>query len=192
MLINNFPVKKYDVIYADPPWNFGSRYMVGSLGNQTPRTLDEHQYATMSDKELQTFFENQVSELPNDNAVMIMWTTDAHLALALELGKLAGFEYKTIAFIWNKKTSTNKQVCFMGTWTMKGSEIALLFTKGSAHKMLKARNVRQLVEAERKKHSQKPQEVRTRIEVMFPDVSRIELFARDNYEGWDVWGNEVG
>lgn len=191
MAINNFPTKKYDVIYADPPWRFGTGYKVGPKGSKTYKTLEEHQYPTMSNEELRTFFKEQVSQLPTDNSVLIMWTTDAHLPLAIELGQLAGFTYKTVAFIWNKKTSTNKQVCFMGIWTMKGSEIALLFTKGSAHKLLKARNVRQLVEAERKKHSQKPQEVRTRIEVMFPSVSRIELFARDNYEGWDVWGNEV-
>jgi N6-adenosine-specific RNA methylase IME4 len=190
MAISNFPTKTYDVIYADPPWHFGSKFKVGTAGKEQ-QSLQEFQYPTMSDLELKTFFENQVAKLPNENAVMIMWTTDAHLPLAIELGHLAGFTYKTVAFIWNKKTSTNKQVCFMGTWTMKGSEIALLFTKGSAHKLLKARNVRQLVEAERKKHSQKPQEVRTRIETMFPDVSRIELFARDHYEGWDVWGNEI-
>lgn len=189
--MSNLPKNKYEVIYADPPWDFSSKFKVGTKGKEQ-QSLPEFQYPTMSNKELETFFKNEVSKLPTENAVLIMWTTDAHLPLAIELGRLAGFTYKTVAFIWNKKTSRDKQVCFMGTWTMKGSEIALLFTKGAAHKLLKSRKVRQLVEAERKKHSQKPQEVRTRIEEMFPDVRRIELFARDSYLGWDVWGNEVG
>ena len=74
---------------------------------------------------------------------------------------------------------------------MKGTEIALLFTKGRAHKLLRARNVRQLVEAERREHSRKPDEVDERIEQMFPDSQKIELFARTQRPGWDSHGNEV-
>ena len=81
----------------------------------------------------------------------------------------------------------------MGRWTCKGSEEALLFSKGTAHRdLLKAHNVRQLVEAERREHSRKPDEVRERLLTMFPDCRRIELFARDTSPGWDAWGNEVG
>jgi N6-adenosine-specific RNA methylase IME4 len=52
-------------------------------------------------------------------------------------------------------------------------------------------NIYQKVEAERTKHSKKPQEVRNRIELLFGDLPRIELFARQTSPGWDVWGNEV-
>lgn len=36
-----------------------------------------------------------------------------------------------------------------------------------------------------------PEEVRRRIEELFGDVPRIELFARKRFHGWDCWGNEV-
>lgn len=183
-------MKKYDVIYADPPWNFGSKYKVGTRGKEQ-QSLDEFQYPTMSDEELRNYFSTTVRDSASENSVLIVWTTDAHIPLALEIGALAGFTYKTVGFIWNKKTVTGKQVCFMGTWTMKGSEIALLFTKGAAHKMLKSRKVRQLVEAERREHSRKPNEVRTRIEEMFPEASKLELFARATPPGWSVIGNQV-
>lgn len=40
-------------------------------------------------------------------------------------------------------------------------------------------------------HSKKPEEARRRIEQLMGDVPRIELFARRETPGWDVWGNEV-
>ena len=59
-------------------------------------------------------------------------------------------------------------------------------------KYLKKRNVRQLIEATRGKHSKKPNEVRKRIVEMFGDkLPKAELFARIKVDGWDVWGNEV-
>lgn len=180
----------YEVIYADPPWFFGAGIPSVTKANYTPTQLEDH-YDTMRPNELRDFFAADVAQLASEDCVLIMWTTDAHLALALELGTLAGFTYKTVAFIWNKKTSKGNQVCFMGKWTMKGSEIALLFTKGKAHRLLKSRKVRQLVEAERREHSRKPDEVARRIEQMFPDSPKIELFARTQRPGWDVWGNET-
>ena len=41
------------------------------------------------------------------------------------------------------------------------------------------------------RHSKKPDVVKDRIVELCGDVPRIELFARQATEGWDVWGNEV-
>ena len=43
----------------------------------------------------------------------------------------------------------------------------------------------------RTKHSKKPIEVRNRIEELFGNLPRIELFAREKADGWDSWGNEI-
>ncbi|HGJ5884476.1 MT-A70 family methyltransferase, partial [Arsenophonus sp.] len=40
-------------------------------------------------------------------------------------------------------------------------------------------------------HSQKPKEVHYRLEKLYGEVKRIELFARDKVQGWDLWGNEA-
>ena len=181
---------KYNVIYADPPWYFREGIPSVKGSNYTNTKLEDH-YPTMRNNELEEFFTETVSGIAADDCVLIMWTTDAHLDFAIRLGTLAGFTYKTVAFVWNKKTPRGNQVCYMVKWTMKGTEIALLFTKGRAHKLLRARNVRQLVEAERREHSRKPDEVAERIEQMFPDSSKIELFARTQRPGWDSHGNEV-
>ena len=79
----------------------------------------------------------------------------------------------------------------MGKWSCKGSEICLLATRGKAHSLIKSHKVRQLVEAERLRHSQKPDEVKTRIVELLGDLPRIELFCRIPPEGWDAWGDEI-
>ena len=52
-------------------------------------------------------------------------------------------------------------------------------------------NIQGLVIEERTKHSKKPIEVKKRIEQLFGNIPKIELFAREKSYGWDVWGNEV-
>lgn len=184
--------KKYNIIYADPAWTFSSRLRNGSLEangtkNVVHRSLSET-YNTMSVEEICNL---KVSEITDNDCVLFMWTTDAHLEEAMKVIKSWGFKYKTIGFTWLKKEKSGVQSCYVGFWTLKCGEICLLATKGNMSKYLKKRNVRQLVEATRGRHSEKPQEVRNRIVEMFGDIPRVELFARQKVEGWDCWGNEV-
>ena len=72
---------------------------------------------------------------------------------------------------------------------MSSTEFVLLGTRGEPKRKIK--NIAQLVIAEHGKHSQKPNEVRKRIVQLMGDLPRIELFARQKFEGWDCWGNEV-
>jgi len=120
-----------------------------------------------------------------------MWTTDAHMGEAIETIEAWGFKYITVAFVWEKLTVTGKTACTLGAWTMKNYELCLLGTKGTMLKHKKVNNIRQKVAALRTRHSEKPHKVRENIELLFGDLPRIELFARIECEGWDVWGNEV-
>jgi N6-adenosine-specific RNA methylase IME4 len=181
-------MKKYTIIYADPPWFRGQR-MYSSNKNDHHIEADRH-YPIMKVEEICAL---PISKIIADDAACFMWTTDSNLDEAIQVMKSWGFKYKTIAFIWLKKEKSGKQVCFMGCWTMKQAEVVLFGTHGSMTKYLKSRKVRQLVEAPRDKkmHSKKPEEVKNLIETMFGDLPRIELFARQKTDGWDVWGNEV-
>jgi len=134
-----------------------------------------------------------IKDISDNNAILFIWTTDYHLAKCIEVIKSWGFEYKTVGFVWAKKTKKGKQVCFMGAYTMKsGVELCLLATKGKgAHKLVKKHNVRAYIESQRLEHSKKPDEVRQRIVELCGDLPRVELFARQTTEGWDVWGDEV-
>jgi N6-adenosine-specific RNA methylase IME4 len=186
-------MKKYNIIYADPAWTFGNRLRNGSPEangtiNVVHRELSET-YNTMTIKDICNL---KVSEIADKDCVLFIWTTDAHLEEAMKVINAWGFKYKTIGFTWLKKEKSGLQSCYVGFWTLKCGEICLLATKGRMNKYLKKRNVRQLVEAIRGKHSEKPNEVRQRIIEMFGnELPKIELFAREKHENWDVWGNEV-
>lgn len=140
-------------------------------------------YPTMSDKEIKSF---DFTGIMADECAVFCWTTDAHLPIALEMLKNNGLTYKTIAFVWNKCRG------FMGKWNVKQCEICLLATKGTIHKALKTFKEKSYLEEPKTEHSCKPYEIRKRISRMFGDLPRIELFARQQADGWDCWGNEVG
>jgi len=175
-------MKKYQIIYADPAWQFGDRLRHGTMTKNWQVSL-EKSYPTMP---IECIKNLPINKITDEDCVLFLWTTDAHLENAISVINAWGFKYKTIGFIWNKKEKSGKQVCFMGKWTCKGSEICLLATKGKAHSLIKSHKVRQLTEALRQKHSQKPDEVRNKIVELMGDIPRIELFARKKTEGWDI------
>ena len=185
-----FPNKKYQIIYADPPWSY---YNDSSARPDctTIKGMRRPPYLVMSSREIKNL---SVEQIADDNAILFIWTTDYHLLRCLEVIKSWGFEYKTIGFVWEKKNKDGSPVCFMGAYTMKsGIELCLLATRGKkAHAFVKKHNIRSLVESPRENHSKKPQEVRNRIVELVGDLPRIELFAREKTDGWDVWGNECG
>lgn len=175
-------MKKYQIIYADPAWRFSQGINPRkTFKNKVKEELNLH-YNTMSDNEIINL---NVNSLADNQCILFLWTTDAHLEVALKAINNWGFKYKTVAFVWNKKRK------FMGKWTLKQCEICLLATKGTAHKLLKSFKVNSYIEVEKTKHSKKPDEIRSRIIEMFGDIPRIELFAREQKDGFDVWGNEV-
>ena len=176
---------KYKIVYADPPWSFGSKQY-----QDNGREFDalKRQYNTMTIADIKKL---KVKDIINNDCACFLWTTDAHLKEAIEVLENWGFKYKTIAFNWIKKTNKGNIFVNFAPWTLKSSEICLLGVKGAMGKYKKSNNVRQLIQAERTKHSKKPNEARKRIENLFGDIPKIELFAREKKEGWESWGNEI-
>ena len=182
-----FPNKKYNIIYADPPWSYDDK-MIGHGGAAG-------KYKT---QELDWIKSLRVKDIVAANSVLFIWAVSPLLPQAFEVIEAWGFNYKTIAFCWSK-TTKNAWVANMGKWTMGNVELCLLATKGKPKRDKK--NIKQLVIAERTIHSKKPDEVRKRIVDLMGDLPRIELFARGNrekdmfgynkFEGWDVWGDEI-
>lgn len=168
----------YSIIYADPCWDYAGQKQhngeVDTLGA-------EHHYPTLSVSKLKTLDVKSISE---PNALLFMWTSSPHLDQAIELMKAWGFQYKTVAFVWDK------QKVNPGYYTMSQCELCLVGKRGSIPKPRGTRNERQFLSAMRGRHSEKPEEVRARIERMFPTQRKVELFSRTSAEGWDVWGNE--
>jgi len=182
-------MKKYQIIYADPPWSYYNDS--NSYFDKTTKVgFRKPPYPVMATKNIMAL---PVKEIADINCALFIWTTDYHLEKCMQVIKAWGFHYKTIGFAWLKKNKQGKPICFMGAYTMKsGIELCLLATKGNGiHKLLKNHSVRALVEMKRLKHSQKPAVVRDRIIKLLGRLPRIELFARKKPKGWDVWGDEV-
>lgn len=178
-------MKKYQIIYADPPWNFGDRMLSKGHGGYFYSISDKH-YNTMSTLDICNL---PIKDLVDINCVLFLWSTDAHLKDAIQVMEAWGFKYITVGFYWLKQEKSGKDVCFFGRWTMKSMEICLLGKKGNPKRINK--NIRQLIRAKRQSHSQKPDIVRDNIVNLMGDLPRLELFARQKVDGWDSWGNEI-
>lgn len=184
------PDKKYQVIYADPPWDYG-----GKLQYDKTVIKDENvgfnkkiflssatfKYPTVKLKDLMKL---DVASIADIDCVLFMWTTGPQMQNSIELGKAWGFDYKTVAFVWDKMVHNP------GRYTLSQTEFVLVFRKGRFPEPRGARNVKQLVTVHRGEHSVKPIEVIEGITKMFPEQDKIELFARRSYAGWDNWGIE--
>ena len=175
-------MKKYNIIYADPPWSYQDTQKSGG----TAFFGASVRYNTMNNKDIANL---PIQDIADKDCVLFLWATSPLLPEALETIKKWGFKFKTIGFVWNKQTKNGLNVSNMGRWTMGNVEICLIGVKGKPQRIVK--NVKQLVTAERTRHSEKPQEVRNRIITLMGNLPRIELFARNKTEGWDIWGNEL-
>ncbi len=126
-----------------------------------------------------------VKSIAEEDSLLFLWTTGPQLSNSIELGTEWGFEYKTVAFVWDKMIHNP------GRYTLSQTEFCLVFKKGRIPSPRGARNVRQLVTVPRGEHSEKPEIVIEGITKMFPEQKKIELFARKNFIGWDNWGLEI-
>ena len=170
---------KYSIIYADPPWDYDGR--IQHNGVETTGSAINH-YKTMKIDDLKRM---KVQEICEKDCLLFMWSSSPHLQQAIDLMKAWGFEYKTIAFVWEKQKPNP------GYYTMSSVEICIVGKRGSIPTPRGIRNARQFLSEKRTIHSKKPDEIRNRITQMFPTQKKLEMFARNATEGWSLFGNEV-
>ena len=173
--------KKYNVIYADPPWHYNT--WRNGMG-----TAEKH-YPTMKIEKILAM-KDTIQKISENDCVLFLWVTFPCLLDGLKTMKEWGFKYKTCGFTWVKRyPKCDKWVLGLGHWTRSNAELCLIGTKGTIYR--KSKKVQQIVDTHREEHSKKPAIVRERIVELVGDLPRIELFARQTTDGWDCWGNEV-
>lgn len=131
-----------------------------------------------------------IPNICNKDCILFLWATFPKLREALQVIHEWGFNYRSVAFVWLKQNKSGVGWFYgLGFWTRGNAEICLLATKG--HPKRKSSRVHQFIISPLRGHSQKPDEARDKILELVGDLPRIELFAREKADGWDVWGNEV-
>lgn len=164
-------MKKYQIIYADPPWRY--RHCASNS-----RRI-ENVYPTMILEDIKNL------PIPTDkNSVLYLWATTAKLTEAIDVMKAWGFDYRS-SLVWDKG------IIGMGYWFRGQHEFLLVGVQGKFSPPPQSQRVSSILRQKRAGHSKKPDIIKLLIEGWYPDKTKIELFARQKTEGWDVWGNEV-
>ena len=176
------------MIYADCPWLYDDARSHASTG------MARSAYECMPLVDIMSL---PVEDYAADNCMLCLWATMPKLIDAFEVIYAWGFRYLTTGFVWVKLRRgkdgfpISEQRDFhsgLGHWVNGNAELVLLARKGMPQRLRK--DIKQIVIAPVGKHSAKPEEVRHRIEQLFPGPY-LELFARSYAPGWDVWGNQV-
>ena len=170
------PKGKYQVLYADPPWQYGQE----QHGKEEQETVLESHYPTMPTEDICKL---PIADLTGDNAVLFLWTTSPKLFEAKQVIDAWGFDYKS-SMIWDKVKHN------VGYYVSVRHEFLLICTKGSclpdSNKLIDS--VQTIERSNR--HSEKPEKFYEIIEEMYHG-KKIELFSRNKRQGWDCWGNET-
>lgn len=177
--------KKYETIYADPPWRFQNR-----TGKVAPEHKRLNRYETMSLEEIKAL---PVKEITGDKAHLYLWVPNALLPDGLAVMDAWGFEYKG-NLIWEKvRKDGYPDGRGVGFYFRNVTEILLFGIKKKSapnRTLAPARSQVNLIRSQKREHSRKPDEFIPIIEAC-SQAPRIELFARGDREGWDMWGNQA-
>jgi N6-adenosine-specific RNA methylase IME4 len=175
-------VSKYKIIYCDPPWQFSNKKTGGSM-----KSGAANHYLTTGIEGLKQM---PVNDIAADNCTLIMWYVGSMPQEAIDLVSAWGFTIKNMnGFVWNKLTVKGNPFFGMGFRTRAGSESAIIAVKGKPN--VNSHSVRAVHSFAVSKHSKKPIEFRDLIVQLCGDLPRLEMFARESAEGWDVFGNEA-
>ncbi len=170
-------MKKYNIVYADPPWDYGA----------FPSTSKLNAYPLMATADICAL---PVHAILHADAILFLWVTMSKLPDAFEVIEAWGFQYVTNGFTWIKSNATPGSFFLgMGYWTRQNAELCLIAKRGRPTR--RDNRTSSLVVSPRQVHSRKPDLVREKIVRVCGDLPRIELFARQKTPGWDIWGNEL-
>lgn len=171
------PEGKYNIIYADPPW----QYYEGGYKNQS-----QH-YNTMTFEEIKNL---AIEDITANDCILFLWTTSPILNNVFKIIESWGFKYSTVGFVWIKSKKEGNGFAFgCGNWTRANAEYCLIAIKGNIKR--KDASISQIIYSPKEEHSKKPDIVREKIIQLVGNLPRVELFARQKIEGWDSWGDEI-
>lgn len=170
-------------ILADPPWQFANR--TGKMAPEHRRLL---RYATMSHAEI---MELPVAQVAAPASHLYLWVPNALIADGLEVMRRWGFTYKTNMVWYKVRKDGGPDRRGVGFYFRNVTELVLFGIRGKNNRTLApGRRQPNVIVSRKREHSRKPDELYEIIEACSPGP-RLELFARNQREGWLTWGNET-
>lgn len=175
----------YDVVLIDPPWSYyGAQDKMGAAAKF---------YQTMTDDELRSM---NIADVIHKNSVVFVWATSPRLDFAIDLIRHWGLHYRGVSFVWVKTRADGKPIGAQGvrpSIVKPTTEFVIAASVSSKGRPLPLsdESIPQVVMAPRREHSRKPDEVQERIERMYPACKKLEVFARQQRDGWAYVGNEI-
>jgi N6-adenosine-specific RNA methylase IME4 len=183
-------IQKYNIIYADCPWDYKRKGGPKHIG------MASQVYPTLKDQDI---YDLNINELAAEDCFLFSWSTWPKLKEGITAIEKWGFRYVTASFVWIKTNKKSTDTLFWGSghYTRANTEVCLLGVKGKPkvmnhgvhqvfHEFFNDEYLPETVVVSNVRHSRKPAEVRNRIEKLCGDIPRIELFATQNIEGWTV------
>lgn len=186
----SYIAEKYSVLYSDNPWTFKTWSDAGRDRSPDYKLMSLYDIVQIG---------KYLPDVMAKDSVLLLWAISPLLPHALEVMNAWGYEYKTVAFTWVKTLrKSNGYHMGLGYYTRSNTEYVLLGTKGKTLKRFN-KGVRQLIDFPEavvtpiEEHSKKPHLVMDRIDALFGDCYKLELFARRDIESeyWTCIGNAV-
>eukprot|EP00919_Chromeraceae_sp_WS-2016_P071209 GHVR01168676.1.p1 GENE.GHVR01168676.1~~GHVR01168676.1.p1 ORF type:complete len:183 (-),score=12.58 GHVR01168676.1:1894-2442(-) len=170
-------MKKYNLIVIDPPWQ------VKKIQNKQRPNQVEMDYPMMSIDEIRRL---PIANISDENSYLFLWTTQKYLWDNKSILEGWGFNHK-LTMVWEKTYGVSAGMALYGfRWN---AEFILVGTRGKKEMFPKSKLIPAVFQAENIRHSQKPDRFYKMIEPL--GENRIDIFARQTKDGWDVYGNEV-
>lgn len=191
----------FDLLLVDPPWHYNNNKTGGERNGDAKLGGARKHYSLLQDSILKAMAP-EINRIANKDSMLFLWATMPKLDIAIDVMTHWGFSYTTSWMTWiklKKDTSVVKirdngdgdgLIYGPGAYTASNAELLLLGRKG---KMLPQRYnmTPSVLFTPRAAHSAKPVQAYDRIELLYPNVSKIELFARRHRDGWTCWGDEL-
>lgn len=172
---------KYSLAVIDPPWNW-KEWGVSISGNARRAPYEKLDVSALASL--------PISRMLEDDAAVILWVIDSMLPQAMKCVEAWGLSFRTVGFYWTKEKPSGKEHIGLGYYTRANPEQAWILTKGKGIRR-QSRAVRRWIHAPSGAHSEKPDIFYRKVDELFGNIPRVDVFARKRREGWDVIGNEI-
>ena len=171
-------MQKFDIAVIDPPWKWEHWSDTGA--RMAP-------YGTLTTSDIAGL---PIKNILEPNAVVLLWVIDSMLPQAMRCLDQWGLSFRTVGFYWTKVRPSGKEHIGMGYYTRANPEQCWIATRGKGIQRVSA-SVRRWMHSPSGAHSEKPDEFYNRVETLFGNVSRVDIFARKTRAGWTAIGNEI-